>query len=268
MEPNNTDYLKKLGCSTIATFTATSLVHPFDVLRIMHQVNKTPEMTFSGLYRGYSVGLLRQCTYSIPNVFMYSELQNTYREKYGSDPTFAIKCGFGITSGSIGGFTGTPSELMMIRSINPNTLTPGIFPSFKAIWSQYGIRGFFRGYSYTIARSAVFNGARLSVYSETKKEILQQYPTLEGTTTSHIVSALSGACAGVFISNPLDVVKTRIQMYPGSNPSTIVRNIASEGPLAFYKGVFPSLTKSIPHSVISFVVLEQLTRIWMGKEVI
>jgi len=199
---------------------------------------------------------------------IYSKLQDTYREQNRAEPSFVLKGGIGILSGMISGLTGTPSELMMVRSINPHTLTPGFFPSVRTIWSDRGFRGFFRGSSYTIARSAAFNGTRLSVYSETKVALLRQYPSLEGNSAVHILSAMSGASAGVVLSNPLDVIKTRIQMDPGSNPSMIVRNIASEGPLAFYKGFFPSLTKSVPHSVISFVVLEQLTRLWLGKEVI
>lgn len=268
MENDYINYIKKISCSIVATFTATSIVHPFDVLRISQQGNMIPKMTVSGLYRGYSVGLLRQCTYSVPNVMIYSELQNIYREKYHVEPSFALKYGIGFCSGAIGGFSGTPSELMMVRSIHPNTLTPGIFHSVKSIWSQYGFRGFFRGSYSTVFRSAFFNGTRLSVYSETKMALLRQYPSLEGSSTLHILSAMSGTSIGVMISNPLDVIKTRIQMAPESKPYVVMRNIISEGPFAFYKGIIPSLVKSVPHSVISFVVLEQLTRLWLGKEVI
>lgn len=257
---------QKWACSVIATFTATTCVHPFDVLRISQQGDFASKYTLSSLYRGYSVGLLRQCTYSVPNVMIYSELQNAYASKHKQNPSFWTKFGMGVISGTIGGFTGTPSELMMVRSIHPNTPNPGIVPSITTIWANYGLRGFFRGYHSTIARSAVFNGTRLSVYSETKSTVLRKYPDLDGTTISHILSAICGTTAGIIASNPLDVIKTRVQLNQDLPLQNVVRNVVGGGVRTLYKGFAPSLSKSIPHSVISFVILERLTRMISGKD--
>ena len=71
---NNTNNMKKFMFSTIANFTAISVVYPFDNMRIKQHNNIKIHYKFSYLYNGYTSGLLKQFTYSVPNVFIYSHL--------------------------------------------------------------------------------------------------------------------------------------------------------------------------------------------------
>jgi hypothetical protein len=65
------------------------------------------------------------------------------------------------------------------------------------------------------------------------------------------------------LTNPLDVVKTRIMNqktgeYAGSL-DCIRKTLANEGPLAFYKGFLPFWLRLGPHTIISLIAFEHLS---------
>ncbi len=264
---NNTQ--SRIICGTISSFIATTLVHPFDVLKISRQINIKPQYTFFNLYRGYSIGLFRQLTYSIPNVFMFTELNNLHKKKYNNEPDFKSKLLYGILSGSISGFTGNPSEVLLVRSLNPKEPKLSIGTQIKNVYSAYGITGFLNGYKLAITRSAIFNGIRLPLYSQSKGKIQDMYPTLKETTTLHFISAAISTITAIVISNPIDVIKSRAQKEkPKSILELTKRSFKTEGLSLFKRGLIASISKSLPHSIITFVLLEKTMILMTGKDAI
>jgi len=264
------DSITRVMCSAIGAFTATTVVHGFDVIRISQQTNIIPQYTFKYLYRGYIPGLIRQMTYSVPNMVMFSEMITRYKDNHNAEPPLLYKTGFGAISGAIGGFAGTPSEVLLIRAINPTIPTMNTVAHIQTVYNLKGINGFFRGAYASTTRSALFNSIRLSAYSDSKMRIQQAYPSLEGTSQLHFIAALFGTSLGIFISNPVDYIKSQLQTPNNSKKMVeIVQHTYSvNGIKGFYKGMVASLCKSNPHSVISFVVIERLTRIFTGKDAI
>ena len=260
----------RLLSSTISAFTATTVVHPLDVIRISQQTNVIAQYTISHLYRGYAAGLLRQMTYSVPNVTIFAELIQRHKREHGSEPNFINKALFGAISGSISGLTGTPSEVVLVRAINPMIPSVSIITGAHQIYLNHGISGFLKGAYVSSFRSSVFNSIRLSVYAECKTRVHHAHPRLEGTSTLHFIAAILGTGVGVLVSNPIDVIKSQLQ---ASQSKISVKDIISTtytqcGPRGFYKGTVASLFKSIPHSIITFVMLEKLTRIFTGNDAI
>lgn len=63
------------------------------------------------------------------------------------------------------------------------------------------------------------------------------------------------------MTQPADVLKTRtMNAKPGEVKSIfiLVKNTAMEGPLAFFKGYIPAFARLAPHTILTFVFLEQL----------
>ena len=63
------------------------------------------------------------------------------------------------------------------------------------------------------------------------------------------------------MTQPLDVLKTRaMNAKPGefSGPLDLIRFTAKQGPTAFYKGFVPAFVRLGPHTILTFVFLEQL----------
>lgn len=260
---------QRLLCGTISSFIATTIVHPFDVLKISRQINIKPEYNLSSLYRGYSIGLFRQLTYSVPNVFMFTELNNLHKKHWNTEPTYKEKLVYGITSGAISGFTGNPSEVLLVRSIQPDKPKLTFLTYVKNVYTENGISGFLNGYKLAIARSAVYNGTRLPLYSHSKEKIQELYPTLKGTTALHFTSAAISTIVAIVISNPIDVIKSRAQKdKPKSVLQLAKRSFEKEGFNLFNRGLLASICKSFPHSIISFVILEKTMQLFTGDDAI
>uniref|UniRef100_A0A4W5KNS0 Solute carrier family 25 member 10 n=1 Tax=Hucho hucho TaxID=62062 RepID=A0A4W5KNS0_9TELE len=68
-----------------------------------------------------------------------------------------------------------------------------------------------------------------------------------------------GGCATV-LCQPLDVLKTRLMNSKGEYMGLLhcVTDTAKLGPNAFYKGLVPAGIRLIPHTVLTFIFLEQL----------
>ena len=85
---------------------------------------------------------------------------------------------------------------------------------------------------------------------ETKTELANQKrpdPTSSRSLlTSFLAGALSGSCSTVLLQ-PFDLVKTRVQQRPHSTVWEQARQVArTEGLLAFWTGVTPSLWRTVP----------------------
>lgn len=68
----------------------------------------------------------------------------------------------------------------------------------------------------------------------------------------------------------MDVLKTRaMNAKPGEVTSilTLITSTAKESPLAFFKGYIPAFARLAPHTILTFVFLEQL-RINFGVDLL
>ena len=67
-------------------------------------------------------------------------------------------------------------------------------------------------------------------------------------------------------TEPVDVVKTRIMMAAPGRYNGMMHclrdTVRSEGMLALYKGVLASFTRLGPHTVLTFVFLEQIRTLY------
>lgn len=132
---------------------------------------------------------------------------------------------------------------------------------------EEGIRALWQGTGPTVARACLLNAGQLAVYSEAKS-VLQEKTPLTGIPLQFCSSVVS-AFAAVTLSCPADVVKTRLQnggsQYSGV-ADCVKTLIRTEGTLALWKGFGPSVTKIAPFSVICFVILDNLTQFFTGKQ--
>ena len=69
-----------------------------------------------------------------------------------------------------------------------------------------------------------------------------------------------GAIA-TMLTQPLDVLKTRaMNAKPGDfkGPLDLIRFTGAQGPMAFFKGFVPAFVRLGPHTILTFIFLEQL----------
>lgn len=158
------------------------------------------------------------------------------------------------------------------------------FYSYKSIWGagdailkKEGIRGFFSGFGATAIRDAPYAGLYVLFYEQSKRRLsrirevtpLAEISNLESSmkrSTSLSINFLSGVLAAGFataITNPFDVVKTRLQLMPGKYSNMITagrRMIKEDGVRSLFDGLGLRMGRKALSSALAWTLYEELIR--------
>ncbi|KAJ8362956.1 hypothetical protein SKAU_G00117870 [Synaphobranchus kaupii] len=129
------------------------------------------------------------------------------------------------------------------------------------VWRQEGIRKLFSGATMASSRGALVTVGQLSCYDQAKQLVLGTGVMSDNILTHFLASFIAGGCATI-LCQPLDVMKTRLMSSKGEYSGVMhcLKETAKLGPLAFYKGLVPAGIRLIPHTVLTFLFLEQLRK--------
>lgn len=158
------------------------------------------------------------------------------------------------------------------------------FYSYKSIWDagdsilkKEGIRGFFSGFGATAIRDAPYAGLYVLFYEQSKRRLsrirevapLAEISSQESSmkrSTSLSINFLSGVLAAGFataITNPFDVVKTRLQLMPGKYSNMIMagrRMIREDGVRSLFDGLGLRMGRKALSSALAWTLYEELIR--------
>ncbi|XP_062505431.1 mitochondrial 2-oxoglutarate/malate carrier protein-like isoform X2 [Corticium candelabrum] len=277
-----------------AGMSATMFVHPFDLVKSRMQLsgeggavkkNKTSfhalarvlrNEGFLGLYTGLTAGLFRQATYATTRLGVYTTLFDMMQSPDGQPPSFTTKILCGITAGAFGAVVGTPAEISLIRMTVDGSLPleqrrgyKNVFNALYRICVEEGVFTMWRGCGPTVFRAMVVNAAQLATYSQSKQLLLSTGFFKDGISCHFCASMISGFVTALS-SMPLDIAKTRIQnmrhvdgipQYRGVL-DVWVKTAHQEGFRSLWKGFSPYYLRIGPHTVLSFIVLEQLKKLY------
>ncbi|KAI5712995.1 hypothetical protein M8J76_008988 [Diaphorina citri] len=279
------NYIKFLFGGT-AGMAATVFVQPLDLIKNRMQLDKAKEYRSSiqafttilrkegvfAMYNGLSAGLLRQATYTTTRLGTYNLLLNKFKAEDGTPPNFFQKAAFGIAAGATGAFVGTPAEVALIRMTADGRLPPAerrnyknVFHALYRMTSQEGVLTLWRGTIPTMGRAMVVNAAQLASYSQAKQFLLS-LSYFEENIFCFFVSSMISAFITTVASMPVDIAKTRIQNMKtiDGKPEfkgafdVLGKVIKQEGVLALWKGFMPYFLRIGPHTVLTFIFLEQM----------
>ncbi|RCN36699.1 hypothetical protein ANCCAN_17404 [Ancylostoma caninum] len=276
-----------------AGMTAAAIVQPLDLVKNRMQLSgKSGQRQFKtsfhalfhvirnegflALYNGLSAGLLRQATYTTTRLGIYTWMLESFTKK-DKPLSFIEKATLGIGAGACGALVGTPADLALIRMTGDGHLPPeqrrnykNVIEALFRIAKEEGILTWFRGCSPTVIRAMVVNAAQLATYSHAKELILGTKKVQDGIFCHFLASMISGLATTV-ASMPVDIIKTRIQAmkvidgvpeYSGLT-DIVVKLLRKEGIFAFWKGFTPYYMRLGPHTVLTFMFLEQFNRAYV-----
>jgi len=225
----------------------------------------------TGIYAGLSAGLLRQATYTTTRLGVYTILFEKF-SKDGKPPNFAMKAGLGVAAGAIGSFIGTPAEISLIRMTADGRLPlaerrgySNVFNALYRITKEEGVLTLWRGCGPTVVRAMVVNAAQLASYSQAKQLVMSTGYFSDNILLHFIASMISGLVTTA-ASMPVDIAKTRVQNmkiidgkpeYKGAL-DVLGKVIRNEGFFSLWKGFTPYYMRLGPHTVITFILLEQM----------
>nr|CAI5826751.1 unnamed protein product [Callosobruchus analis] len=259
----------------LASAGAACCTHPLDLLKVhlqTQQEGKTTLITLTknivkkhgvlALYNGLSASLLRQLTYSTTRFALYE-----VTKQHVNADSFHKKVMIAAVSGAAGGFVGTPADMVNVRMQNDIKLPVEQRRNYKhaldglyRVYREEGVARLFSGASTATSRAVLMTIGQLSFYDQIKMMILRTVWFKDNMTT-HFVCSLMAGFAVVLMTQPVDVIKTRLMnAKPGEYKSIIdcIKHTAAGGPLAFYKGVVPSGIRLLPATILLFIFYEKL----------
>ncbi|XP_041812371.1 mitochondrial dicarboxylate carrier [Chelmon rostratus] len=265
----------------VSSSAAACLTHPLDLIKVHLQTQQEVRVRMTGmtvdvvrregflaLYSGLSASLCRQMTYSLSRFAIYETVRDKMnRENKGLMP-FYQKVLLGAVGGFAGGFIGTPADLVNVRMQNDVKLPVELRRNYAhaldgllRVWKEEGVRKLFSGATVASTRGALVSIGQLSCYDQSKQLVLATGCLTDSILTHFLASVFAGGCATV-LCQPLDVVKTRLMNSKLEYGGVFhcLTETAKLGPKAFYKGLVPAAIRLVPHTVFTFMFLEQLRR--------
>jgi len=153
-----------------------------------------------------------------------------------------------------------PLDVLKIkRQTNPEALAG------RTTWQVLRSEGLnlYRGAGWTAARNAPGSFALFGGSALAKEYVFGLKNYGDATFMQNLVCSTAGAVSSIVVSNPLDVIKTRIQNKRFDQPvtgMTVVRDlIRDEGPTAFFKGLVPKTAVVAPKLIFAFTAAQWLT---------
>ncbi len=169
----------------------------------------------------------------------------------------------GALAGALGGLVSNPFSVIKIR-VQGSRESLSSISAGQSLLREEGWQGLALGWKAVILRVATGSAVQLSTYDICKDSLSARYPDLSSLIVQFSASAMTGVLV-VLAMNPFDVATTRMQNQrePGTYRSPLdclAKTVEREGPLAVYKGFFPNLLRIGPHTVLTFLFLEQIKK--------
>ncbi|CAD6993553.1 mitochondrial dicarboxylate carrier [Ceratitis capitata] len=258
----------------IASAGAACCTHPLDLIKVTLQtqqgklsvlqltVKVVREQGVLALYNGLSASVLRQMTYSMTRFGIYEA-----GKKQINTDTFLGKITLAGLAGTAGGIVGTPADMVNVRMQNDVKLPAdqrrnykNAFDGLIKVYRHEGFTRLFSGATTATGRGVLMTIGQIAFYDQIKTMLIST-PYFGDDLATHFSASLAAGAIATTLTQPLDVLKTRsMNAKPGEFKGLwdIVKYTARLGPLGFFKGYIPAFVRLGPHTIITFVFLEQL----------
>ncbi|KAI3378137.1 hypothetical protein SNEBB_007082 [Seison nebaliae] len=274
----------------MAAMCAACVTHPLDTLKVHLQTQQSTKLGFIGmgrtlvtnegflaLYNGLSASLMRQATYSTSRFGIYETIKTQISEdgKHLSFPKMVFTAGL---AGAAGGFIGAPPDLVNVRMQNDIKLPMDQRRNYRHgphglyhVVRNEGITSAFRGSTMASMRAVLITIGQLAFYDQFKIILMKYFQPIfpkDNLTVHFTASSMAGVVATI-ITMPLDVLKTRLMNRQVTqtlkNESVLmvtIKEVAALGPSAWFKGFTPAFIRLGPHTILTFIVLEQFKEVY------
>eukprot|EP01128_Nolandella_sp_AFSM9_P000888 TRINITY_DN11013_c0_g1_i1.p1 TRINITY_DN11013_c0_g1~~TRINITY_DN11013_c0_g1_i1.p1 ORF type:complete len:304 (+),score=50.68 TRINITY_DN11013_c0_g1_i1:102-1013(+) len=302
MAAKNLPEWQNFALGSVSPAISALFTNPFEVAKVRKQMDGELSKKTSGVYKGtvstlktiytheglrglqsgLTIAVLREGSKNLFRIGAYQPILNRlHTDKDSPTPIWKRICA-GAVSGSVGALVCNPIEIVKTRmqghiknegdrkSFRSQHQYRTIPEGFKSVHSEFGLVGMWKfSVVVSMARSAVITAVALPTYTMLKQAALDR--GVENNPYLHIPISLVSAFLSIIFNNPLDVLRNRLYnqkdaLYKG--PSDAFKKIvAAEGYRGFYKGFWQHYMRSAPHSTLTFVIFEQLSRLLGNDEV-
>ena len=173
-------------------------------------------------------------------------------------------------SGFLGGVAGNPADIMNVRMQNDASLPPDQRRNYRnavdglvRMTREEGLRVAFRGVLPNSLRAMLMTASQLASYDAIKHALLNNTP-LKDNLITHFTASVAAGFIATTVCSPADVIKTRVMSAKESESlvSLLSRIFRTEGAGWMFRGWVPSFVRLGPHTVATFVFLEEHKRLY------
>ncbi|ODM94813.1 Solute carrier family 25 member 38 [Orchesella cincta] len=199
------------GAQTIRSATAATTAGSNGLFTVVGHIVRDEKLL--GLWKGMTPSLTR----CVPGVGLYFASIHGLKLAFNinGEPSAVQSVLLGVTGRSISGVMMIPFTVIKTRFESTVYHYGSIREALFSIYRKEGVRGLTCGLLPTLLRDAPFSGLYLLMYTSTKKSVPREW--IESTTFGPYVRFSCGVVAGVaasLITQPADVIKTKMQLYP------------------------------------------------------
>ncbi|VDN06989.1 unnamed protein product [Thelazia callipaeda] len=206
------------------------------------------------LWRGTLPTLLRV----VPGVALYfgclqigqnitSHLENTYHKNFI----------LGSLSRTVAALLLMPVTVIKTRFESNLYRDAGMKAATKELFRQHGYKGLYRGTVPTLLRDASFSGIYLAFYRKNLDFFCKDNSV--HAPSERLISGVSAGICSCVITQPFDLIKTRIQLYPSQSLSRLISEFYHKGSFAtLFRGfLFRSLRRTLM-AAISWTLFDEV----------
>lgn len=177
------------------------------------------------------------------------------------------------TSGFLGGIAGNPADVLNVRMQSDAALPPAQRRNYKhaldgliQMTRAEGPASLFRGVWPNSTRAVLMTASQLASYDTFKRLCIDKAGMSDNLGTHFTASFLAGFVATT-VCSPVDVIKTRVMSASpaegGQSILGLLRDISrKEGLTWAFRGWVPSFIRLGPHTIATFVFLEEHKRLY------
>lgn len=269
---------------------AAGCTHPLDLTKVRLQTAHIPGQNMVGMlfsiirneglfaiYSGLSASLLRQATYSTARFGVYEYLKEIFTDPVtGHTPPMYILLPVSMIAGAAGGAVGNPADIVNIRMQNDRSLPIEKQRNYRnaldgvvRIVRDEGFMSLTRGIVPNMSRGLLMTAAQMVSYDEFKQILVERLGMPEAAHYTHFSASLLAGLVATTVCSPVDVVKTRVMdathKHEGGAISILKNAIKTEGIRFAFRGWVPSFIRLGPHTILTFLALEQLKHSGIGQ---
>ncbi|KEY64188.1 hypothetical protein S7711_03478 [Stachybotrys chartarum IBT 7711] len=265
-----------------AACMAVCFTHPLDQTKYRMQVLKSKTSMFSLMYKfaardgipslwaGLSASILRQGSYSTARFGLHSLFsQHLLRHTGEQKLSLLSNIGCAALAGGLAGVIGNPAEVVLVRMCADGAKAPlerfayaNVAEALVRTARDEGLGAFGKGLTANITRSVLMNVSQIATYSSAKQYLTGSLGMADDVKT-HAVSSLAAGTMATTLCAPADVLKSRLQSSAGKEglAGVLRSGLRDEGALFLMKGWTPAWLRLTPHTVLTFVFMEQLRKV-------
>lgn len=217
-------------------------------------------------------------TYSTTRFGIYEELKSRItknsKDPSAASPGLLTLIGMASVSGFIGGIAGNAADVMNVRMQSDAALPPHqrrnyrhAFHGLVQMTRSEGFGSLFRGVWPNSTRAVLMTASQLASYDTFKKLCIEKVGMKDNLGTHFTASFMAGFVATT-VCSPVDVIKTRIMSAShgeghGQSIVHLLRDICrKEGLTWTFRGWVPSFIRLGPHTIATFVFLEEHKKLY------